>query len=236
MVWTPRSKLLIPGIAALLALSACGADKEPESARDTTPTTVTPTTATTTAAPTDGSCAYNADGMPVTKQIDPPPAQPAQSGRVKAAITTNAGIFNVTLDAANAPCTVNSFVSLSEQGFYDDTSCHRLTTEGIFVLQCGDPTGTGMGGPGYQYADELKGTETYGPGTLAMANSGPDTNGSQFFLVYGDSPLEPNYTVFGQLDTKSVQAIKKIAEAGTQTGAPDGPPKQRVKISQITVG
>jgi hypothetical protein len=147
MVWTPRSKLLIPGIAALLALSACGADKEPESARDTTPTTVTPTTATTTAAPTDGSCAYNADGMPVTKQIDPPPAQPAQSGRVKAAITTNAGIFNVTLDAANAPCTVNSFVSLSEQGFYDDTSCHRLTTEGIFVLQCGDPTGTGMAAP-----------------------------------------------------------------------------------------
>ena len=96
---------------------------------------------------------------------------------------------------------MNSFVSLAEQGFYDDTPCPRIgDQEGFGILQCGDPTGTGAGGAGYSFADELSGDETYPAGTLAMANAGPDTNGSQFFLVFRDSQFPPSYTVFGTID------------------------------------
>src|SRR5690606_21777336 len=111
-----------------------------------------------------------------------PPAEPTASGTVPATIRTSAGDLAVSLDADAAPCTVNSFLSLAQQGYFDETPCHRLTTSGIFVLQCGDPTGTGTGGPGYEFPDELTGSETYPAGTLAMANAGPDTNGSQFFV------------------------------------------------------
>ncbi|UMG92540.1 peptidylprolyl isomerase [Nocardioides sp. TF02-7] len=110
-----------------------------------------------------------------------------------------------------------------------------MTTEGIYVLQCGDPTGTGAGGPGYSFADELQGTETYGPGTLAMANAGPDTNGSQFFIVYDDSPLPPSYTVFGTVDEATVQTITDVAADGT-TPELDGAPNTKVDIESVTVG
>src|SRR5947209_6377383 len=105
----------------------------------------------------------------------------------------------IFLDTAAAPCTVNNFRSLIARHFYDNTPCHRLTTQGIYVLQCGDPSGKGTGGPGYTFADEnLKGAK-YPRGTVAMANSGPGTNGSQFFLVYKDTQLDPNYTPFGTI-------------------------------------
>ena len=140
----------------------------------------------------------------------------------------------MTLDAEGAPCTVNSFLSLAEQEYFDDTDCHRLTTEGIFVLQCGDPTGTGSGGPGYSFADELDGSETYPAGTLAMANAGPDTNGSQFFVVYDDSSLPADYTVFGALDEASTKTVADIAEKGTDSGASDGAPKEKVTIESVS--
>jgi peptidyl-prolyl cis-trans isomerase B (cyclophilin B) len=157
---------------------------------------------------------------------------------VEVAIKTSVGELDADLDADRTPCTVNSFVSLAEQGYFDGTSCHRLTTEGIFVLQCGDPTGTGAGGPGYSFADELDGSETYGPGTLAMANAGPNTNGSQFFIVYGDSPLPPSYTVFGTVDEESVASVEDVAAVGSDNanGAGDGAPKKPVDISSVTVG
>ena len=112
-------------------------------------------------------------------------------------------------------------MSLIQQGYYDDSPCHRLTTldeSGIAVLQCADPTGTGTGGPGYTYADETQGDETYGPGTLAMANRGPDTNGSQFFIVYDETPLPPDYTVFGTVDQAGIDAITELAAQGTVPG------------------
>ena len=110
------------------------------------------------------------------------------------------GDVTITMDRAKAPCTVNSFVSLAGQGYFDQTRCHRLADSGIFILQCGDPTGTGQGGPGYQFANETDGTESYTRGVVAMANAGPGTNGSQFFLVWDDSTSldrVPNYTIFG---------------------------------------
>jgi peptidyl-prolyl cis-trans isomerase B (cyclophilin B) len=126
-------------------------------------------------------------------------------------------------------------VSLADQGYFDDTQCHRMTTEGIYVLQCGDPTASGRGGPGYSFADELSGEETYGAGTLAMANAGPNTNGSQFFIVYDETPLSPDYTVFGSVDDATVDLIQGVADDGTddQNGPGDGAPLTPVEISSV---
>ena len=151
-------------------------------------------------------------------------------------ITTGVGELKTTLDAAKTPCTVNSFLSLAEQGYFDGTTCHRLTTDGIFVLQCGDPSAKGTGGPGYSFADELSGSEAYPAGTLAMANAGPNTNGSQFFIVYADTSLPPKYTVFGHLDEASTAIVADVAAAGTENGGPDGAPKTPVMIESVTKG
>jgi cyclophilin family peptidyl-prolyl cis-trans isomerase len=113
------------------------------------------------------------------------------------------GDVKITLDRAKAPCTVNSFVALADQGYFDKTKCHRLADSGIFILQCGDPTGTGKGGPGYEFPNETDGTESYTEGVVAMANGGPGSNGSQFFLVWADSTSldkKRNFTIFGEMD------------------------------------
>ena len=158
------------------------------------------------------------------------------TGQVTGTMTTNLGDLDLTLDADKTPCTVNSFVSLAKQGYFDSTSCHRLTTQGIYVLQCGDPTGTGMGGPGYSFKDELSGSETYPAGTLAMANAGADTNGSQFFIVYADTKLDPAaYTVFGHVDAAALKVVRDIAAKGTEDGSPDGAPADPVTITRVTV-
>lgn len=150
-------------------------------------------------------------------------------------LETSAGDIPLTLDADSAPCTVGSFVSLASQQYFDDTPCHRLTTQGIFVLQCGDPSGTGTGGPGYRFDDELDGSETYAAGTVAMANAGPGTNGSQFFLVYEDTDLPAAYTVFGRLSADGLAVVREIASAGTATGGGDGPPATPVTITCVAI-
>ncbi|WP_033211582.1 peptidylprolyl isomerase [Kitasatospora phosalacinea] len=165
-------------------------------------------------------------------------AEPAMTidtaAKYTATMDTSAGKVTFTLDAAKAPHTVNSFVFLAGQQFWDGTKCHRLTTEGIFVLQCGDPTGTGSGGPGYKFADENLTGATYPAGTVAMANSGPNTNGSQFFLVYKDTQLPPSYTPFGTI-TGGLDALQKIADAGVKGGGTgDGAPATPVNITSIT--
>ena len=116
-----------------------------------------------------GACTYTPTGD-AARKVDLPPSDPSPATSLK--ISTNRGVITATLDGSNTPCTANSFTSLAKQGYFDGTTCHRLTTQGIFVLQCGDPTGTGSGGPGYAFDDELTGQETYPAGTLAMANSG----------------------------------------------------------------
>jgi peptidyl-prolyl cis-trans isomerase B (cyclophilin B) len=187
------------------------------------------------------SCDYKDDPQGSTGNVDKPPATPDVQGKVTVTMTTSIGTLDASLDADSAPCTVNSFVSLAKQGFFDKTPCHRLTVapSTIFVLQCGDPTGTGTGGPGYTVPDELSGKETYGPGTLAMANTGqPDTGGSQFFIVYQATPLPPQYTVFGQLDAAGVRDVQKLAQKGTDNayGQGDGHPKEPVTIDGVSVG
>ncbi len=186
------------------------------------------------------TCAYARSGS-AAKLVNPPAATTTLTGSVPVTIDTSVGTLTATLDATNAPCTVSSFVALAGQGYFDNTPCHRLTTKGIYVLQCGDPTGTGTGGPGYTIPDELHGDEAYTPGTLAMANnSAPNTGGSQFFIVYKDSTanLQKLYTVFGQLDKKSLAVVQKVAAKGSDnsTGPGDGAPKEPVTITKVTTG
>lgn len=187
--------------------------------------------------PAAGSCEYAASKQ-AAKDVKLPDTTPP-SGTVDVKLSTNAGDINLKLDADKAPCTVGAISSLAKQGYYDNTVCHRLTTNGIFVLQCGDPSGKGSGGPGFKFADEYPvGTNEMGlykAGTIAMANAGPGTNGSQFFLNYEDSPLPPSYTLFGTMDEKSLQVVRDIAKKGTATGSPDGPPAQEVKIEKAEV-
>ena len=180
----------------------------------------------------EATCTYNADG---SGTAEVPPSEPSETGTVEVSIKTSVGAIPITLDASTAPCTVNSFLSLAEQDYFSTTTCHRLTTAGIFVLQCGDPTATGAGGPGYSFADELEGTESYDKGTLAMANAGPNTNGSQFFMVYDDSPLPASYTVFGSFSPAGLKVVKAVGKAGVKGGGADGPPKKRVRISSVSL-
>ncbi|MFD8483290.1 peptidylprolyl isomerase [Kitasatospora sp. NPDC059673] len=164
-------------------------------------------------------------------------AEPAMSidaaAPYTATLDTSVGKVTLSLDAAKAPHTVNSFVFLAGQQYFDNSTCHRLTTDGIFVLQCGDPTGTGRGGPGYQFQDENLTGATYPAGTVAMANAGPNTNGSQFFLVYKDTQLPPQYTPFGKI-TGGLDVLQKVAEAGVKGGQTDGPPATPVDLKAVT--
>lgn len=181
------------------------------------------------------TCAYPVD-REASKPVSPPSdLNPPTTGTTEATIEFNSGAVTVDLDRSATPCTVNSFVSLAEQRYFDDTECHRLTASpSLKVLQCGDPTGTGTGGPGYSFADELSGTETYGAGTLAMANAGANTNGSQFFVVYADSQLPPDYAVFGTV-TGGLDVVTAIADKGAAGGGMDGAPIEPVTIESVTV-
>ena len=220
-----RRSSVLAALAAVVAgtvLAGCSDDSS-DVARDPAPTREG----------TGQICGYTSDGQPA-KDVDLPPEDATVSGDVPVVVESSAGDIAATLDADATPCTVNSFVSLADQGYFDGTTCHRLTTQGIYVLQCGDPTASGAGGPGYSFEDELTGDEEYAAGTLAMANAGPDTNGSQFFIVYEDSQLPPSYAVFGHVDDAGLKVVREIAEKGTKTGAPDGPPKEPVEIDSVT--
>jgi peptidyl-prolyl cis-trans isomerase B (cyclophilin B) len=181
------------------------------------------------------SCSYRPSSDPASRPVGAPDKHAPNTGTYTATMVTNRGSIVLKLDAAKAPCTVNSFVYLASKKYFDATPCHRLTTAGIFVLQCGDPTGTGGGGPGYEFADENLAGAVYPAGTVAMANAGPGTNGSQFFLVYKNTTLAPNYTPFGTI-TSGLDVLAKVAAAGDDDshGPGDGKPKLAVEISGVT--
>lgn len=216
----------------------------------TNPTDTPPTENTT-----DGACGFKEAPDEQSEKKPGMPEDPAETpstGTVKVQLKTNQGDIPLTLDRAKAPCTVQSIEHLVKSKFYDGITCHRITaSEGLKVLQCGDPLGTGGGGPGYTIPDELPTDLKEGPagpdgspsviyprGALAMANAGPNTGGSQFFLVYGDSTLAPSYTVFGSVDAPGLATIDKIAKGGItpgQNGPEDGTPKLPVTIETAAV-
>jgi peptidyl-prolyl cis-trans isomerase B (cyclophilin B) len=229
------SALAVAGVIVGVTLATGGSDHKSSLASKPTP----PASAAPTAAP--GACAYTPAGTAAKKVSGLPPAKPTRKSDLKAVLTTNRGEIDLTLHGAKAPCTTNSFAFLAAQKYFDGTSCHRLTTSGIYVLQCGDPSGSGSGGPGYQFADEnltglgaaKGGTVVYPRGTVAMANAGPGTNGSQFFLVYKDSKLPPNYTPFGTI-TKGLDVIDAVAKGGA-TPVGDGKPNTPVTIKAFVL-
>jgi peptidyl-prolyl cis-trans isomerase B (cyclophilin B) len=230
----------LAALAAILLLSgltACADDRpsaDVEGSDEETTETSTPTTST------EGtSCEYVEDGAPPAREVELPSGETDLSGEIPATIETSAGDLGITLDADNAPCTVASFLSLAEQDYYDDTECHRLgAVPGFSMLQCGDPTATGTGGPGYTIPDEVTGEETYPAGTIAMANTGiPNSGGGQFFLVFGDTQLQPAYTVFGTLDDAAIEVLEGVAEAGTDNseGQGVGRPNEKVTFEDVVV-
>jgi peptidyl-prolyl cis-trans isomerase B (cyclophilin B) len=225
-----RSRLLaVAATTVLLSLIAgCGGSEDEPSASassSASPTAEAPSESAPAAA--EGECTYTETGD-AAKEATLPPAAPTSVDTLT--IATNRGDITATLTPDTAPCTVSSFASLAEQKYFDDTQCHRLVPG--FVLQCGDPSASGQGGPGYSFADELSGAETYPAGTLAMANSGPDTNGSQFFIVLEDASLDPAYTVFGSVDAAGLKVAQDIAAKGV--GADGVAPAEDVVIESVS--
>lgn len=154
-----------------------------------------------------------------------------------ATLVTSKGTMKITLYPKETPNTVNNFVTLSKKGFYTKTVFHRIIKG--FMIQGGDPKGDGTGGPGYKFADEPI-TRTYTRGTIAMANSGPNTNGSQFFIMHEDYPLPKSYVIFGSIDpgdTASLQTLDAIAETpvGMSTGNEESRPMEPVILESVTI-
>ena len=215
-----------------------------EKKSDATPTTSaaptaespSPSASETTAG---GPCTFTETGEPA-KDTGGLPTYDEKTGTAPATATlaTSQGDVVIQLLTGQAPCTTTSFRYLAEAGYFEGTACHRLTTENLFVLQCGDPTGTGTGGPGYQFGEEnlpAEGAANYPAGTVAMANAGAGTNGSQFFLVYEDTTLPANYTIFGTI-TEGLDVVKAVADAGVQGGGSDGAPAQPVTLESVRIG
>ncbi len=244
---------LLGGVAIVVGLLVAGCG---QSTGGTGNAAAGPTAAatTTSAAPPlttgDAQCAYTAtpdQPAPAGHQVGVPPAGAPRAGTVTVTLHLSQGDIPITMPRAKAPCTVASFAYLAGKSFFTNTPCHRLTSaDSLKVLQCGDPTGTGTGGPGYTVPDENPtdlpagsgGASLYARGTVAMANTGqPHTGGSQFFLVYADSQLPPNYAVFGTVAAAGLQVLDKIAAAGVGSGGQgpqDGPPATPVKITSAT--
>jgi peptidyl-prolyl cis-trans isomerase B (cyclophilin B) len=211
-----------------------------------------PTTDAATPARALGDCAFTATpDQPASKPAPLPTLTTASTqGTVAANLQTDRGPIPLTLERSTGPCAVENFISLTNAGYYNGSPCHRLTTgEGLKVLQCGDPTGLGTGGPGYTINDEpptglatapgQSGVVVYPRGTVAMAKtSAPDSGGSQFFLVYQDSVLPPDYTVFGKIGDQGLATLDAIAAAGSDSsnGDGDGKPVTPVTIQTATIG
>jgi peptidyl-prolyl cis-trans isomerase B (cyclophilin B) len=229
--------VLLGGAAYLTFGNGSGSPTAASTPSPTATSTALPTPTPSLAAEPATHCTYTTSGTPARK-VGIPPAKPAfKAAKYQATIKTNRGTIVLDLLNHKATCTVNSFIYLAAKKYFNNTPCHRLTTSGIYVLQCGDPTGTGSGGPGYKFADENLAGAKYTQGTVAMANAGPGTNGSQFFLVYRNSlTLPASYTPFGEI-VSGLGIIQNVANAGTDNsnGNGDGHPKEKVTIESVTI-
>jgi peptidyl-prolyl cis-trans isomerase B (cyclophilin B) len=229
--------LVVIGIVIAFVVATTGEDKLPKAAggssSSASPTSTSSSSTSATSAAPAYPCTWKKSGTAAKAATVPPTTRPPKTGTVNVSVQSSQGAMTFTLNRVAAPCAVESFTSLAKQKYFDGTSCHRLTSGGLSVLQCGDPTGTGSGGPGYSFGDELTGKEKYTKGVLAMANAGPNTNGSQFFIVYKDSQLGPNYTVFGTV-SQGLDVVDKVAAKGSNP-ANDGKPKLPIKLTRLTV-
>ncbi|WP_327244633.1 peptidylprolyl isomerase [Streptomyces sp. NBC_01320] len=181
------------------------------------------------------ACSYNLTNGAKAVGIPTFDAQ-AAARPYTAEVVTNRGTITFAALTDKAPCTTNSFSFLARKGYYDGSTCHRVTTRGIFVLDCGDPKGEGTADPGYFFQDENLGGAEYPAGTVAMSKAVPGRNGSQFFISYADPDLSmpSEWTPFGKV-LSGLDVLKEIARNGTQDGSSDGRPKKAVVIKSVTV-
>jgi cyclophilin family peptidyl-prolyl cis-trans isomerase len=235
--------LVVVGAALLITGVFKGDDDASAAADPTASTGGSSAAAPSTNADGTVTCTYAPDdsGNPNLKDVGTPPnpgSTPTQ-GTSTLLMSTDQGDLTLTLDRAKAPCAAASFTYLASQSFFDGSSCHRMVNQPSFgVLQCGDPTGTGSGGPSYKYAEEVTPDTTYPRGTIAMAKtSAPNTTGSQFFLCFTDTQLPPEYTVVGTVDEAGLAVLDKVAAGGNNSanGEGDGAPNIPVTISKLSV-
>ncbi len=224
--------LIVSGVG--FAVFSATSEDTPVVAKDT-PAPPGPTASDTATEATALDC--TPAGTPRADDISYPDGpQPLETAPTTLTLDTNCGQIVIAFDP-NAQQTVDSEAFLASSGFYNNTSCHRLTTDGIYVLQCGDPAGDGSGGPGYSVPDEnlpAEGEANYPAGTIAMANAGPGTSGSQFFIVYADTTLPAGYSIWGNV-VSGLDIVQEVASVGVEGGLTDGPPKQPVFINTATV-
>ncbi len=241
LIATAVAVALVVGAAVLLT-GVLGGDDEETSAD---PAATSGAAAGSTNPDGTVTCNYLPDdsGNPNLKDVGTPPSPEATptEGTSTLLMSTNQGDMTLVLDRASAPCAAASFTYLAEQKFFDGSPCHREVNQPTFgVLQCGDPTGTGQGGPTYKFAQEVTPETTYPRGTIAMANSGaPETTGSQFFLCFVDTQLSPDYTAVGTVDEAGLAVLDKIAKAGNdgsfEPSPGGGAPNEPVTIESMTV-
>ncbi|MFF4418844.1 peptidylprolyl isomerase [Streptosporangium sp. NPDC001559] len=241
--------VLVGGVIAAMSLLGGGGTSTATAASGTPSAPASPAETGTGAKPVAfdpaaGTCGYVAEteGGPA-KNVGLPPAKVDTTPKTMT-LKTNLGDIVVAVSAEKTPCTVNSFAFLAGKKYFNGSKCHRLGSEQFPVLQCGDPLAKadgknptdGQGGPGYRFVNENLEGAKYTRGVVAMANSGPDTNGSQFFIVYGDAQLPPDYTPFGTV-TKGLDILDKVNKAGVITPGPDGTgaPKETVEIKDVTM-
>jgi peptidyl-prolyl cis-trans isomerase B (cyclophilin B) len=233
--------VLIVGVVLLVTLT--GNDKKTTNAANPGASASATPTHCTWKPKIDPSASPQPELQKTMKDVGTPPASgEPRTGVQTMNVTTNVGAVEVQVDTANAPCTAASFTYLASKKFFDNTPCHRMTTTGIYVLQCGDPSGTGTGGPSYEFAEENLPTNkrpTYPAGTVAVAKTqAPGSSSSQFFIVYKDTELPADYTVLGKV-TKGLDVVQKVADAGVTPADPsnpgDGAPKTKVTIQSLTM-
>jgi peptidyl-prolyl cis-trans isomerase B (cyclophilin B) len=239
-----RSRIIAASAAAVAvglagsAYTATAGSASPQSRTAPRANTARPTVdADAVAASTAAQACVYTKVKPVSKWVGLPDFDPAKAAKpYTARLRTTQGTIKFEALTDKAPCTTYSFRFLAQRGFFNRTHCHRSTTQRIFVLQCGDPTGTGSGAPGYQFPDENLEGATYPAGTVAMANAGPNTNGSQFFFTWKDTKLSPAYTPFGRV-TAGLDVLRRIGEAGNdeQNNPGDGYPRRYTEFRKIQI-
>lgn len=228
-------KMVLAALAMTALLAGCGNKAAPQASGGGDTGAASGTTSGTASGTTSGATS----GTKQKSWSSPPAMQIDTAKTYEAEVTTSKGSFTIQLFAKDAPKTVNNFVFLSKQGFYDGVIFHRIIK--TFMIQTGDPLGDGTGGPGYEFADEKTPYKNYDPGIVAMANAGPNTNGSQFFICTGPDAAaslnpNPNYTIFGKV-TKGMDVVQKIADTPVKQGAEPTPsvPTEKVTINSVKI-
>jgi len=233
----PKRLLVI--VFAVLLTSGCAVRVNGVPVAGSAPASTTTTSggASTTGSPSPVAlCKYTEDISPGSQPTGGFPESRPNAKKTTATFSTDRGVVMIELDPAAGPCSVEAIRYLVKKKFYNGTSCHRLTTNpGLGVLQCGDPSGTGTGTPGFRFDDKLPARGAYVRGVVAMANAGPGTNGSQFFIVHGAAQINSDYPVVGKVSA-GMKLVDDVVAGGVEGGAEDGKPTKPMTFTSVIEG